>query len=276
MTTTPSESKDSTGITISRSTFNKVIFVSVAALMVSAFFGGYIFHDRIGISQQNTGAVPLQQLQPGGGVGAAAPSPAAAPTQPQAPVKVSQVSIDGDPVKGNPNAQVTMVEFSDFQCPFCGRFASDALPQIQKDYVDTGKIKFVYKQFPMDNLHPNAKAAAVASECANEQGKFWQYHDKLFSTQTAWENQPATDVTNTFKKYATDMGLNAASFNSCFDTKKTASAVDKDSQQASQYGVSGTPTFYIGNDKKGFLQLVGAQPYQSFKSIIDQQLSSPA
>jgi protein-disulfide isomerase len=251
--------------------------VSVAALMVSAFFGGYIFHDRIGISQQSTGgAVPLQQLQPGGGVGAAAPSPAGAPTQPQAPVKVSQVSIDGDPVKGNPNAQVTMVEFSDFQCPFCGRFSSDALPQIQKDYIDTGKIKFVYKQFPMDNLHPNAKAAAVASECANEQGKFWQYHDKLFSTQTAWENQPATDVTNTFKKYATDMGLNAASFNSCLDTKKTASAVDKDSQQASQYGVSGTPTFYIGNDKKGYLQLVGAQPYQSFKSIIDQQLSSPA
>ena len=91
-------------------------------------------------------------------------------------------------MKGKTDAPVTMVEFGDFQCPFCGRFASDTLQQLVKNYVDTGHVKFVYKEFPLP-FHSNAQPSALAAECANEQGKFWPMHDKLYATQTTWENQ---------------------------------------------------------------------------------------
>jgi protein-disulfide isomerase len=164
-----------------------------------------------------------------------------------------------------------MVEFADFQCPFCKRHFDNSFNQIKQEYIDSGKVKYVYMNYPMD-MHPNAKPAANAAECANEQGKFWQYHDKLFATQSEWEDQPAASATATFKQYAANLGLNAAQFTSCLDSNKYQSKIDNETQEGSSYGVSGTPTFYIGNDKAGYITVDGAQPYSSFKQTIDQQL----
>jgi protein-disulfide isomerase len=123
--------------------------------------------------------------------------------------------MDNAPTQGKPGAPVTFIEFSDFQCPFCGSFFTQTEPQLLKTYVDTGEVKLVYKQFPMDGLYPNAREAALASECANEQGKFWPYHNSLFGNQTTWVNQNSTQVANTFKNYASALKLDTTSFNSC-------------------------------------------------------------
>ncbi|MEM5804955.1 MAG: DsbA family protein [Candidatus Aenigmatarchaeota archaeon] len=172
-----------------------------------------------------------------------------------------QVSPDDDPTKGSANAKVTMIEFSDFQCPFCARFWKDTLPLLEEEYIKTGKLKFVYRDFPLD-FHQFAKKAAEAAECANEQNKFWEYHDKLF------ENQQALDITS-LKRYAQELGLDTAKFNECLDSGKYANEVQKDVQDGMAYGVSGTPTFFING-----IKVVGAQPYSVFKQIIDQELAS--
>jgi len=171
-----------------------------------------------------------------------------------------QVSADDDPVKGSKDAPVTIIEFSDFQCPYCGRFYQQTLPLIEENYIKTGKVKIVYRDFPL-SFHQYAQKAAEAAECAHEQGKFWEYHDKLF------ENQNALDVAS-LKQYASELGLDAQKFNDCLDSGKKASEVQKDFNDGSMYGVSGTPTFFING-----IPLVGAQPYSVFEQIINQELS---
>jgi protein-disulfide isomerase len=264
-------------ISIKRSTFTKLAVVGVAALMVASFFGGYTWRATVIPSGQagptlaaaNQGLQQQQQpvAQAPGGM-APGQQPGAAPQ----PTKVAAVNIDGAPTKGKADAPVTMVEFADFQCPFCGRFVTDSLQQIMKKYVDTGQVKFVYEQYPLP-FHPNAQPAAMAAECANAQGKFWPMHDKLYATQTTWESQDSAAVKNKFKQYAAGLGLNAQSFNSCLDSSKYSDKIQKESSQGAQYGVSGTPTFYIGNQKAGYTQIVGAQPVTSFDQLI-KQLSS--
>jgi len=164
------------------------------------------------------------------------PQPTQQPTQSSGP-QIIQVSLDDDPVKGNPDATITIVEFSDFQCPFCKRFHETTLPLIQENYIDTGKVKFVYRDFPIQSLHPNgAVPAAVASECADEQGMFWEYHDKLFQNQKNWERLATDGVVNEFKAYADELGLNTDQFNDCLDSEKYLDEVKKDYQDAVSYG----------------------------------------
>lgn len=177
-----------------------------------------------------------------------------------APPEKVEVSIDDDAVKGDKNAKVTIVEFSDFQCPYCGRFALQTLPSIRKDYVDTGKVKIVFRDFPL-SFHENAQKASEAAECAGEQGKYWEMHDKLF------QNQQALDV-ESLKKYAKEIGLDTAKFNNCLDSGSMASEVKKDFNDGVAYGVTGTPSFFINGQK-----IVGAQPYEVFKQIIDAELA---
>lgn len=178
--------------------------------------------------------------------------------QPSAPTKID---LGDAPFKGNANAPVTIVEFSDFQCPFCGSFFQATLPSIEKDYVATGKAKFVYKNFPL-SFHPNAQPAALAAECAKEQGKFWEMHDLLFSNQEALSRTKYTD-------FAKQLGLDVTKFDSCVDSSKYLNNVNADFSQGQTAGVSGTPSFFIGNDKKGYTLVVGAQPYAAFKSALD-------
>ncbi len=178
------------------------------------------------------------------------------------PTQRIKVSDNGDPSVGSKDAKVTIVEFSDFQCPYCGMFETNTYPQLKSQYIDTGKVRLVFRNFPLTSIHQNAEKAAEASDCANEQGKFWEYHAKLFA------NQQALDVTN-LKQYASDLKLDTTKFNSCLDTGKMASAVQKDQTDGSSYGVSGTPTFYING-----IKLVGAQPFSAFQTAIDSELKN--
>lgn len=243
-------------ITIKKSTYTRMIFGITAALVVAAFFGGFIVGN---MNETKTVQSAPQTI----------PTQVPTPTTPEARIAVS---TGNSPVEGNSNAPVTMIEFSDFQCPFCEKFYSQTLSQITQNYIDSGKVKLVFKNMPLENLHPNAKSAAMAAECANEQGKFWDYHNKLFANQNSWANLASANATNTFKQYASQIGLDTTNFNSCVDSGKYADKVNKDSQDGASYGATGTPTFFIGNDKKGYTKLVGAQPYTTFQQALDSEL----
>jgi protein-disulfide isomerase len=173
---------------------------------------------------------------------------------------VVDASAGNSPVLGQSSAPVTIIEFSDYQCPYCGRFETDTYPQLKTDYIDTGKVKLVFRNFPL-SFHENAQNAAEAAECANEQGKFWAYNENLFAKNTA------LTVTN-LKQYAKDLGLDTTKFDQCLDSGKMKSVVQKDVTDATSYGVSGTPTFYING-----VELVGAQPISAFKQVIDAALA---
>lgn len=161
------------------------------------------------------------------------------------------------------SGKVEIVEFSDFQCPYCQQFYNVAYKEIKTKYIDTGKVKLTFRQYPLP-FHANAQKAAEASECANKQNKFWQYHDVLFiKGQADGTGLAVTDL----KKYAQDLGLDTNKFNSCLDSGETADIVKKDLTDGQKAGVSGTPTFFI-NGKK----VVGAQPFTVFQQEIEAAL----
>ena len=172
--------------------------------------------------------------------------------------------VDDDPVKGDPDAQVVIVEFSDFQCPFCERWAQQTLPQLKQNYIDTGKVKLIYRDFPLSSIHPEAQKAAEATECADDQGKFWEYHDILFEKRGEWSGAGAAK----FKQYAADLGLDTAAFDDCLDSDKYKDEVLGDLNAGRAVGVTGTPTFFINGQK-----LVGAQPFTAFEAIIEEELA---
>ena len=176
------------------------------------------------------------------------------------------VSVDDDASMGNEKAKVVVVEFSDFQCPFCRTFWSGAYQQIKKEYVDTGKVKFVYRDFPL-SFHSAAMSAAQGSQCAKDQGKFWEMHDKMFSEQEKLGQGTVQFGVSDIKKWASQIGLNTNEFNQCLDSEKYKSEVEKDIADGSAYGVSGTPTLFINGRI-----VVGAQPFAVFKAIIDEEL----
>jgi protein-disulfide isomerase len=174
------------------------------------------------------------------------------------PVLRVEVSADGAPSKGPAKAPVTIVEFSDFHCPFCRRVLP-TLAQLESKYG--GKIKLVFRDFPIESLHPGATKAHEAARCANEQGKFWAYHDKLF-------NAPPKSTPETFKELAKDVGLDANAFETCLNSKKYEAAIKEDIAEGNRVGVSGTPAFFING------RLVsGAQPVEAFARIIDDELA---
>src|SRR3989344_5187613 len=181
--------------------------------------------------------------------------------------KKAEVSADDDAFLGDEDAPVVVIEFSDFQCPFCRSFWRDTLPEIKSQYIDTGKVKFVYRDFPLD-FHPGAMPAAQATECAEDQGKFWEMHDKIFIEQDKQGGGTIQFGIDDLEKWASEMGLNTGDFNSCLDSQKYAEEVKKDSNDGRLAGVSGTPSFSIN----GRL-IVGAQPFSAFKSIIDEELN---
>jgi protein-disulfide isomerase len=180
--------------------------------------------------------------------------------QPTGPV---DVSVDDDAAKGEEDAPVTIVEFTDYQCPFCKRFADEALPQIMKDYVDTGKVRLVVRDFPLTN-HPNAATAANAAECLREQGgdeMYFGYHDALFENQTDLS-------TEKLKEYAAGFDIDQAQFASCVDENKYQDEVAADFKAGTEYGVRGTPAFFINGNL-----FAGAQPYENFKAAIEAALT---
>ncbi len=183
-----------------------------------------------------------------------APAPQAAPEP--APVVVKDINLEGAPAKGPKNAPVTIVAFSDFQCPFCSRVVP-TLKEIEKQYE--GKVKVVFKHQPLP-FHNNAKPAAMASMAANEQGKFWEYHDKLFANQGSLDR-------DALDRYASELGLDMGKFKAALDSNKYDAYVTADSNEGMKIGANGTPTFFINGR-----QVVGAQPIDAFKNVIDDEL----
>ncbi len=179
-----------------------------------------------------------------------------------APTERKDVSADDDAVLGNADAPITIVEFSDYQCPFCERFFSGALPQIESNYIKTGKAKLVYRDFPL-SFHQMARPAAMAAECVREQkgdAVYYAFHNLIF------ENQADLSVDN-LKKWAAGLKVNASKFNTCLDTEQFGAEVDKDFADGQSYGVSGTPAFFVNGQ---FIS--GAQPYNVFEQAIEAAL----
>ena len=169
------------------------------------------------------------------------------------------ISLEQEPTLGSSAASLTIIEFTDFECPFCAKFHQETFPQIKKEYIDTGKVKIVVKNFPL-SIHKNAQIAAEAGECAFEQEKFWEYKDTLF------KNQEALEVDD-LKKYARDLGLDSQKFDNCLDSGKYKDEVQADLKEGEEAGVTGTPTFLI--EEK---EIVGAQPFSEFQKIVEEKL----
>ncbi len=170
-----------------------------------------------------------------------------------------QVSVDDDPSLGPDDAPITIIEFSDYQCPYCRRWAEQVEKQLLEAYGD--KIRFVYRDFPLTQIHDQAFAAAEAANCAGEQGKYWEYHDALFA-QKYGLGQDA------YLQYAQDIGLDVDQFAECLKTHRYKDEVQADLDEAMQIGVRSTPTFFING-----IAVVGAQPLEVFQSLIDKELA---
>ncbi|MDA3836906.1 MAG: thioredoxin domain-containing protein [Nanoarchaeota archaeon] len=233
-------------IEIKKSTLTSgAITILVILLAISMFTGGF------GIGDENIAANAV----------AVPTAPAAAPNAPTAPVKVDMKTIlDDDAVEGDENAPVTIVEFSDYECPFCARFYDQTLGQIRENYVDTGKVKIIFRDYPL-GFHQNAQKAAEAAECAGEQDKYYDMHNQIF------ENGVEGGV-DTFKQYAKDIGLDSGKFDTCLDSGAMAAEVAKDLADGQAAGVQGTPAFFVNGE---FIS--GAQPYTVFETAINNALA---
>lgn len=192
---------------------------------------------------------------------------AAAPAEPPLP---SELAVAGAPIKGAATAPLTIVEFSDFQCPFCARHFRQTYSQLDREYIATGKLRYVFRHLPLERIHPQAFAAAHASECAGAQSRFWEMHDVLFANQQAL--MPAD-----LARHAQTVGLDAATFAGCMAGAPPA-RIRQDMAVAAQVGARATPTFFIGTTlpdgrMKVVRHLSGATPFATFKAMLDGLLA---
>ncbi len=188
---------------------------------------------------------------------------ALAPTPTAAPINMADIQINPTETVGSANAKITLIEYADFQCPFCKRFNDSVLPQIMSNYVQTGKIRFSYKHYAF--LGEESDWAAEAAECAADQGKFWPYHDMLFAQQGG-ENS-GTFTKDKLISAAAKLNLDSTQFADCLNQDKTLPRVQADIDEGNRIGVRGTPSFLL-NGKL----IVGAQPYAAFKAALDAAL----
>lgn len=225
-----------------------VLIFSLSLNFGFAIAAGWLYATR---TPAVTASAPA--TAPAAPAGAAAPAPVAAASV--APVSLSTA---GHPSRGDANAPVTIIEFSDYQCPFCAR-VSPVLQQVEAAYA--GKVRRVFRQFPLIAIHKDAKKAAEASLCAAEHGRFWEMHDALF------EQPPALDVVS-LKQKAQAAGLDAAKFSACLDSGKHSADVEKDLAEGVRAGVNATPAIFINGRP-----LPGARPFEDFARVIDEELA---
>jgi protein-disulfide isomerase len=190
------------------------------------------------------------------------------PSAPQQPT-TGKTNINGDPYMGKADAPLVLVEFSDYECFYCARFFRETLLLIRKEYIDTGKLKHVFKDFPL-GFHKKAKKAAEASLCAGEEQKYWEMHGLIF------ENQKQIDIPHLIN-HAKTLGLKADDFEKCLNDSRYANEIDKDINTGKKIGVRGTPSFILGKiNDKGEVEgdfIRGARPYKAFKSALDAMLA---
>jgi protein-disulfide isomerase len=235
------EKKPNDTVVFKRSHFYAIMVVFSFAVGILV---GYVAWGRGATTQQAAAQA----------VGAQTADPAANPAYTR-----YDIPTEGFPSLGPDDAPITLVEFSDYQCPFCKRWNDETYQQLLAAYP--GQIRMVYRQLPLTSLHPDAMSAAVASMCAYDQGAFWQFHDKLFSDQYGLGR-------DAYVKYATDLELDTAAFKSCLDSGKFDDFIQKDMAFSLNLGVQSTPTFFING-----LAVVGAQPLSVFKQVIDKELA---
>ncbi len=265
------ETKAKNSITIPFPTKDKTQLLLTVLLVVAAFFIGSLWTK---VQYLEKGGTLVKGSTNANAQGAAQQAPPQqAPPEDTTPKKVS---IDDDPVLGDENAKVTMIDFSDYECPFCKRYFDDAFAQIKKDYIDTGKVKYVYRDLPLSFHDPMATLEAVAANCARAQGDdstYFKYHNEIFTRTKSNGNGLTKDDLTTI---ATDLGLDTGSFTTCVNDEKNKEEVQKDLADATKVGASGTPTFFIGKSTgNGVItgtKIVGAQPYSAFQAEIDKQL----
>jgi protein-disulfide isomerase len=195
-----------------------------------------------------------------------------APTQvpPAQPVQPVTVPLSDEPAKGDPNAPVTIVEYSDYQCPFCLRHFDNTMPSLQQ-YIDAGQVRYVFKDFPIHSIHPQAQKAHEAARCARELGgddAYWAMHDLLFTNQEAWAQTSLPEHVAVLKSLAGEAGLSQAEFDACLDSGKYYDAINVEVNEGVQLGVRGTPTFFINGQL-----LSGAQPFSVFQQAIESFLN---
>jgi protein-disulfide isomerase len=184
-----------------------------------------------------------------------------------------EVNAASPETKGNKNARLAIIEFSDFQCTYCLSYVLETFPQIDKDYIKTGKVKYFFRNLPLTNGHPNAFRAAEAARCAAEQGKFWEAHDRFFANQESLNP-------NDWPEHAHALGLDTEKFNQCLTDGKYDEEINKDMDEAERLGISGTPAFLIGvmspDGQRVSVRkvMLGAEPYETFKQTLDEALSS--
>ncbi|MEK7612070.1 MAG: DsbA family protein [Patescibacteria group bacterium] len=174
---------------------------------------------------------------------------------------ISNISVDDDVILGDPEAPVTLVFFGDFQCPYCKKLFDETEIKLRDAYVKTGKVRMVYRDFPLDSIHPFARPTAIVAECARDQGKYWMYHDELFTRQS---EIPTMD----FIALASSLGMNTQQFRSCVESQKYANEVQGDYEDGVAAGVRGTPATFVNG------RLVsGAVPYEEFERVIEEELA---
>jgi len=190
---------------------------------------------------------------------------------PAGPQQNVVLDISNNPSKGEATAKVTLIEFSDFQCPFCARHVRDTGSQIDKEYVSTGKVRHVFMDLPLESIHKVAFKAAEGANCAGEQGKYWEMHDRLFENQNKLQE---------LTPHAEAIGLDVPKFDECLKSGRQAASVRQDMAEAQKAGVTGTPTFFLAytdpksSKVKTVRRLTGAQPFANFKAEIDKLLTA--
>lgn len=187
-------------------------------------------------------------------------------------IPAEPIDISGLNVLGSEAARVVIIEFADFQCPFCVRFFDETLPELRAKYIDTGRVRFVLRHFPLERIHAEAATAAVAAECAGREKRFWEMHDSLFKSR----GQLGMD---TLVEAAAGLGISKQAFNTCLGEGERHERVRVDTEAAKSWGISGTPTFYLGvADNRNLVSisrmLIGVQPFERFKNALEAIMSS--
>ena len=235
-----------------RFTRSQVIFLSFIGVFAAGLVVGYLIWGQasnVPIAQAQSAQQPNQSQQQTG--------------QSQAPpqnVQRYDVPVDDDPALGAADAPITIIEFSDFECPYCTRFHQETFALLLENYGD--QIRFVYRDFPLTSIHLEAFPAAEAANCAREQGEYWAYHDKLFT------GGPQALGADNYIAYATELGLDLEQFQECVASRRYQEEVQADLDYALALGVQSTPTFFVNG-----IAVVGAQPYDVFAELIENELA---
>jgi protein-disulfide isomerase len=218
---------------------------------------GFLLRDWIPL-RSSTEVVASQNPAAGNSAAVSAQTASQSPSETPQVVRY-EIPVDDDPMLGLSDAPITIVEFSDYECPYCRRWHTDVYPSLLETYGD--QIRFVYRDFPLESIHANAKPAAEAANCAYEQGAFWEYHDKLFGMQLGLSSQA-------YQEYASQLELDEAAFQECIESGRYQEEVQSDFEFAANLGVRSTPTFFING-----IAVVGAQPFEVFQEVIERELA---